>query len=190
MFHGQGVYGELNNQPLVLWRPGALPGGRVVETTVSSIDIMPTLLEMSGLRVPAAAQGVSLLSLVSPPAGAVRAAGVERPAISEKAITSDNGAPPPRDTASVAIVSGGWKLIHNTHRPSGRPEFELFDRRRDMLDAHDLAAAHPDVVARLAREIASWKTLAEGARLKPDAEATSALRPEEMERLRALGYVQ
>jgi hypothetical protein len=120
----------------------------------------------------------------------VRAANITRPAISEKAITSDNGAPPPRDTESFAIVSGGWKLIQNTRRPVGAPEFELFDRRRDMLDARDVAAAHPEMVARLAREIASWKTLAEGARLKPDAEATSTLRPEEMERLRALGYVQ
>src|SRR5207247_6130826 len=26
-FHGQSVYGELNNMPLILWRPGAIAAG-------------------------------------------------------------------------------------------------------------------------------------------------------------------
>ncbi len=53
-----------------------------------------------------------------------------------------------------------------------------------------MAAAHPDVVARLARELADWKAAAERARLAPDSQATQALGPEELDRLRALGYVQ
>jgi hypothetical protein len=87
-------------------------------------------------------------------------------------------------------VSGGWKLIRNVRRPAGRPEFELFDRGKDLLDAHDVAADHPEVVARLARDLDAWKVKAEAARLKPDAEAARNLKPEELERLRALGYVQ
>lgn len=87
-------------------------------------------------------------------------------------------------------MSGPWKLIHNTVRPPGRPEFELFDRTKDLLDRTDIAAAYPDRVARLARELEAWKKSAEAARLKPDSERTQSLRPEELERLRALGYVQ
>jgi len=193
MFHGQTVYGEMNNVPLVLWRPGALPAGRVVEETVQVVDIMPTLLEMSGLRAPAEAQGTSLAPFWTARRGtdAVRAAPAEgRTAISEKALTTDMGGPPPRDTESVAVLAGGWKLIHNLRRPAGAPEFELFDHRRDPLDAHDLAAAHPDVVARLAREETAWRARATSARLRPDGETQRALSPEELERLRALGYVQ
>jgi arylsulfatase A-like enzyme len=91
---------------------------------------------------------------------------------------------------SVALFSDGWKLIHNTERPAEMPEFELFDHRTDPLDRTDVAAQHPDVVARLAKEIATWRTVAERARLKPDGEGTAALGKEELERLRALGYVQ
>jgi len=40
-FHGQSVYGELNNMPLILWRPGAVRAGVVVEPTVQMIDVMP-----------------------------------------------------------------------------------------------------------------------------------------------------
>jgi arylsulfatase A-like enzyme len=194
MFHGQTVYGEMNNVPLVLWRPGALPAGRVVEETVQVVDIMPTLLEMSGLRAPAEAQGTSLAPLwaAGRRSGTVHAASIsgERPAISEKAAVTDMGAPPPRDTESVAVLAGGWKLIHNLRRPAGAPEFELFDHRRDPLDAHDLAASHPDIVARLGREETAWRARATSARLRPDGEAQRALSPEELERLRALGYVQ
>ena len=33
-FHGQSVYGELNNMPLILWRPVAIAAGGVVDRTV------------------------------------------------------------------------------------------------------------------------------------------------------------
>ncbi len=63
-FHGQNVYGEMTNVPLVLWAPGRIPAGTVVTETVQSIDLMPTLLELSGLEVPEAAQGQSLVPLL------------------------------------------------------------------------------------------------------------------------------
>src|SRR6185436_848456 len=98
-FHGQSVYGELNNMPLVLWGPGVVPAGRTVDETVQTVDLMPTLLELSGLHVPPGVQGHSLAPLLSggASAGAVRAAAAStRPAISEKAEIKDMGGPPPR----------------------------------------------------------------------------------------------
>jgi arylsulfatase A-like enzyme len=194
-FHGQTTYGELSNVPLIFWRPGELPGGVRVKQTVETIDLMPTLLEMSGLPVPQAAQGHSFLSLIAPgaPGATVRAASdwIERPAMIEKAVTSEPiGAPPPQDTESYAIVSGGFKLIHNTKRPAGTREFELYDHAKDPLDAHDVAAEHPDVVERLARELEAWHAKASAAKLPPDAAATQQMSPEQLDRLRALGYVQ
>ena len=198
-FHGQSVYGELSDVPLVFWRPGSVPAGRVVDRTVQTIDVMPTLLEGSGLRTPAAAQGRSLLPLLwMPEGGAVQAAGgaggwEDRPAVTEKLATPGSaagGAPPPRDTESFAIVARGFKLVHNAKRAERTPEFELYDHARDRLDQTDVAAAHPDVVASLMRELSAWRKHAEAARLKPDADAAKALSKEDLERLRALGYVQ
>jgi arylsulfatase A-like enzyme len=196
MLHGQGVYGELSNMPLFFRGPGIVPAGAEVEATVQAIDLMPTLLEMSRVPVSPGLHGRSLLPLIvralDGGAGAVRAGEdwTDRPAITEKAATVDNGSPPPRDTESVSIVYGGWKLIHNTKRPAGRPEYELFDHRRDPLDGADVAAQHPDVVQRLRRELDAWRKSVFAARLKPDAEVEQSLSAEERERLRALGYVQ
>jgi hypothetical protein len=85
---------------------------------------------------------------------------------------------------------GDWKLAHHVMRVADRPEFQLFDRRKDPLDATDVAAQHPEIVAKLSRELEAWRRMAVGARLKPDSELASTVSGEELERLRALGYVQ
>jgi arylsulfatase len=191
MFHGQNVYGHQNNVPLILWQPGLVPAGHEVTETVQTIDIMPTLLAASGLPVPAEVQGRSLWGLIAPPGGAVRAAEGSRPAISEKATTlPTGGAPPPHDTGSVAIVDGAFKLVHNYERPAGTLEYELFEHGKDPLDRRDVAAQHPEVVARLVRDLQAWRRAAEAARLKPDSDAEKGMSKEELERLRALGYIQ
>ena len=202
-FHGQSLYGELTNTSLIFWRPGAVPAGAVVDRTVETIDVMPTLLDMSGLLVPAEAQGESLLPLITPAVATgccgLRADGgdadgwTDRPAISEKAATPSGvsgGSPPPRDTVSYAILSGGWKLIRNVKRHGDRAEFELYDHRLDPLDQKDLASAHPEIIRKLAQDLEAWHKKAESARLKSDAASAEEMSPEELERLRSLGYIQ
>jgi len=201
MFHGQSVYGELTNVPLLMWRPGAVPAGLRVDTTVRTIDIMPTLLEMSGLPVPEGLHGHSLIPLMAPrssPGGLAAAddddgaVATDRPGISEKALTLDDigGSPPPHETESFSIVLDGWKLIQNTHMAPGGSEYELYDARSDPLNLHDVASQHPDIVRRLSQRLTSWRAEAEAARLKSDTDAAGSLSGEELERLRSLGYIQ
>jgi arylsulfatase A-like enzyme len=187
MFHGQSTYAELADVPLIFWRPGAVPAGKVVGETVETIDVMPTILEAVGLPVPPEAQGRSLAALLG-------SAGAKpwrsRPAFIEKNLTPEAvGPPPPRDTESFAIIDGGWKLIHNTKRPRGGPEIELYEVRSDPDDQRDVAAAHPQVVARLSAQLAAWRAKALAAR-RPLETSAADLKPEELERLRSLGYVQ
>jgi arylsulfatase A-like enzyme len=187
--------------------PGRIPGGVSVGETVETIDVMPTLLEISGLRPPDGIQGRSFLPLLMSarprpaiPGAAQASPGEEetpealawrdRPAITEKAAITDVGGPPPRDTEALAITLDGWKLIHNTKRPDGVPEFELYDERVDPLNLADVAAAHPEIVERLGKDLDAWRAKAAAAKLKPDAEASKSLSPEELQRLRSLGYVQ
>ena len=44
--------------------------------------------------------------------------------------------------------------------------------------------------ARLSKSLAGWKQMAQAAKLKPDSEATKNLSPEQLQRLRSLGYVR
>ncbi len=195
MFHGQSTYGELSNVPLILWRPGTVPAGAVVDQTVQDIDLMPTLLEISRLPVPRNAQGHSLVPLLSnpsPSSGAVHAAPPHTawPAVIEKAATREGGGPPPRDSESYAIILDGWKLVRNVKGPAGGPEFELYDHRTDPLDRANRAAEQPEVVKRLANELEQWRRMTQAARLPADSQSSEGLSKEELERLRALGYIQ
>ena len=153
---------------------------------------MPTLLDLSGIEPPAGLQGQSFGSLLRNGDGGGAKGWTRRPAITEKPLTDPKGgaAPPPHDTESYAIVDGEWKLIHNTTRPRGGPEFELYDFAKDPLNMDDVAEKHPEVVARLAKALGGWKQMAQAARLKPDAETAKTLSPEQLQRLRSLGYVR
>ena len=195
MWHGQSAYGEMIRVPLVVRWPGHIPVGGVLEQAVQLIDVMPTLLDFSRLPHPEGLQGQSLAPLLqrAPNAGSSGAAAAAegwrpRPVISEKQPLG----PPvhPAATESYAIIDGTWKLVHNKVRPPQRPEFELFDVAGDPFDQVNVADKHPDVVQRLAKALGGWHDMAVAARLKPDSEAVGSMTPEQLQRLRSLGYIK
>jgi len=201
MFHGQSAYSELGQVPLFFHLPGVVPSGAVVDQTVESIDIMPTVLALAGLNPPGKLMGHSLVPLMSGRRQAspvtsnrstvvhANAASAPKPAITEKLPTRQAGGPPPRGTGSVALIWNGWKLIHNYERSAGVPEYELYKRADDPLDQHNLAEAHPEQVKLLRPMIDAWRQRAKAARL-PEGDAPENLSKEELQRLRALGYVK
>lgn len=187
MFHGQSVYGELTRVPLIFRWPGGIAQGASVDRVTETIDVMPTLLTLSGIPLPEAIQGQSLAPLLTGDGSGFR----DRPAISEKAVTKGGeGAPWPEDTESYSIVDSGFKLIHHRTRREGTPEYELFDAVKDPLDRTDLASQHPDQVKRLSEILDSWYKMANAARLTPDSETMDGLSQQQLERLRSLGYIR
>ncbi|MBI3472546.1 MAG: sulfatase-like hydrolase/transferase, partial [Candidatus Solibacter usitatus] len=200
MFHGQTVYGELAGVPLLLYRPGVIPQGIQIKETVRSIDLMPTLLDLSGLAVPKRAQGQSLLPLLaaardakgkggSVAEAAQRLGWKPEPAVTEKAKSENAGGPPPLETESYGLVLGGWKLVHNVQRSAGAPEFELYNHADDPLDKTDVAGQHPDVVGRLREQLAAWHKMVEAGKL-PKGDVAEGMSQKDLDRLRSLGYVQ
>lgn len=178
--HGHSVYGELNRVPMLLWGPGRVPALGEIAATVQTIDLMPTLLELSGLPVPQGAQGRSLVPLMEPTGDATW----RHPAITELPERSSTG----RTRADmIALVSDGWKLVMVDE--AAGPRYELYDHRRDPLNLEDVSDEHPELVERLAGQIARFRESAGAARLD-DSAATASLDAEELERLRSLGYVQ
>lgn len=184
-FHGQGLYNELTHVPMMLRLPGALPAGKVVDTPVQTIDLMPTLLELSGLETPKEAQGRSLTGLIRGDQERARPVFSVKPATAADALT-----PPPRALEAYSVIFEGWKLIHNVAGRDQRPEFELFQQKEDPQNRHDVAAQHPDQVQRLAGLLADWRKSVDAQRLAAADKAAVALSDEELERLRSLGYVQ
>ena len=186
-FNGNNLYGESTNVPLVLWGPGRVPSGKTIAETVQSIDLAPTLIELSGLEVPETMQGQSLVPLLAAENSRRAEGWRRRPVISERI----RSLPITNNTSnSTAIVWEGWKLIHNTDRPPGHPEYELFDHTKDPWSLDNLVEEHPDKVEELAGHLESWRRWVESERLPTDEELTEAVSSEELERLRSLGYVQ
>ena len=59
--HGHSLYEELTRVPWLLRYPRRLTAGTVVKEQVCHADVMPTLLELAGLPVPAQCRGQSLV---------------------------------------------------------------------------------------------------------------------------------
>ncbi len=200
MFHGQSVYGELNQVPLFFHLPGVVPR-TVVDGTVQSIDIMPTILEICRLAEPPKLSGHSLTGQMSrqthqmsrsakPSAVAFASeAGEPRPAFTEKQPTKGSGGPEPKGVGSVALVWNGWKLIQNYQRSEGMPEYELYRRTNDPLDQHDLAQKFPEQVTKMRAMIETWRKSIPSGRL-PEDKTGGSLSSDELQRLRSLGYVK
>ena len=187
-FHGHNAYGEMLNVPLMMWWPGVIPAGRSDEI-VQSIDVMPTVLDLARIAAPDQVQGQSLLPLMIQGEAPSRFGWVSRPAFSEReGMEEEFEAEPDKQANSLVMIADGWKLVKNTRRPDGWPEFELYDYDNDPMDQVDLAADNPDVVASMAEELDAWHERALAARIE-EADAAD-LTPEEEARLRALGYIQ
>ncbi len=176
-WHGQSVYGEVAGVPMVLWGQG-IPAGKVVEETVQTVDLMPTLLDHLGLPTPERAQGRSLLPLLGD-----GPSGRPMPAFTTHIDCGAEG-----EWDCFAMISDGWKLIWNKSAPDSMPEHELYDHGNDPLDQSNLAEEHPEIVERMAPQLRRWLESTIAARLDPDAIETQ-VSAEELERLRSLGYV-
>ena len=61
---GPAMYAEITRIPLIVELPGQANAGRTVQSTVSHIDLLPTLLEMAGLPLQPILEGESLLPLL------------------------------------------------------------------------------------------------------------------------------
>jgi arylsulfatase A-like enzyme len=185
LFHGQTTYGELSNVPLIMWGPGAVPAGRVIESTTALIDLLPTLLDFGDIVPPPGLEGVSLKMLAN---GQASPLSTNRPIFVEKSLTSDPTAPSPNDTESYGMILGGMKVVRYLQDERGKERVELFDHVRDPLDQVNLAANETTRLTHLEHVLDQWLRprwkLRDGRPLPPQQQ----INPDQAERLRALGY--
>ncbi len=200
IWHGHSVHGELTDVPMLFYRPGVVPAGLKISETVRNLDLMPTVLALSGLPIPEKAQGQSLVPLMAAARQAAESGGsgsvaeiaanhgwTPQPAVTEK--NNDPEGERPRDFESYGIVFDGWKLVHNTKRVDERPEFELYNHKDDPLNTANVYDQHLDVAEKLKTKLKEWRAMAEAGKL-PEGEALKDLPEAELQRLKSLGYVQ
>lgn len=170
--HGYTMLQTNLHVPLIMRYPGVLPAGRSVYTTVSLMDVAPTLYEM--LRVPfdQNIQGRSLVDVI---------AGTKPQPVTVFADAIKVG---PRQ---LVVVDGRWKLIAMSIPNTNKIRQLLFDIEADPTEQHELSAEHPDIVKRLRDKLV--QQLEVSSKLKPHVRRkTVAPTPAELKQLQAVGY--
>ena len=136
--------------PFMARWPEAIPEGVVSATSVSTIDVMPTVLDLLGLPM-TDVDGISLLPLLT------GAAPLERAALYwHFPHYSPQGGRP-----ASAVREGSFKLIEFLE--DGRLELlELYDLAEDIGETRNLAEAQPERAARLRAKLSDWRQRVEG----------------------------
>jgi len=183
--HGLQPYQECAQVPLVLVWEGVLPAGRVVEQPVGLLDLSPTLLELASLPVPDSFEGRSLAGLARALPGA---RGPEH-VFMESGDDRDDSRP-----MQLSVRQGPWKLTW-VRAPEDRallkgPATELYDVTNDPGEQHERSAAEPAKAARLMHELQLWNRAHPEPGGLSQEEYLKDLPPEQIEMLKALGYVQ
>ena len=167
--HISQLYDSLLRVPLIMSQPGRLTEGLTIEEPVSLVDVLPTITDLLDLPNPAGASGVSLLPLI---------AGSKEEPRPVFGVTSR----PEAYSDKTAVVARSYKFIHSL--TDDRDWEELYDLETDPDELVDLAPSAPPILDEL-RTI-----LRKRLRSSAMAEVNEAkLSEEEIERLRALGYI-
>lgn len=166
-------YQECLHVPLLIKLPNNAFSGRVIDTPVSTLDVLPTLLDALSVPPPADVDGRSLLPLI-----AGRTQG------HRTRLMAEQGAVP--DSFVKTLIDWPWKLIVSQRPDEGR-RVRLFNLNDDPGETRDLAAAHAAKAGRMERRL--WRVfdpespIVEGRRPLP-ADVDEATR----RKLEALGY--
>jgi arylsulfatase A-like enzyme len=181
--HQYSVYEPLLRVPLILRYPPAVAAGRAREP-VTNMDIYPTLLELAGLPAP---EGTKAISLLHAPASRARLGtytGVERKRFASMRRAYPDLDPAAWDRTLHAFYTGPYKLIRGS---DGRNElYQIANDPGENADRYDAAAA-ASVAA--SREYSQYLSTLQKPRAAPRA-ASAPASAEEIQRLRALGYME
>ena len=186
--HGQSLYQELAHGVLLMWNPKLIPTPRRIATPVQLIDVMPSVLDLLGISIPAVVQGQSLATFAMGRPfqrhGSVMTSRFAHPYSQHDELLPEN------HIDSLALLDADWKLIYREKgKEVGLNKVELYDRRADREDTSNVAAGHPREVDRMMAEMGAWLDAQRQIRSALGRGAKAPLDPKTMDRLRSLGYL-
>jgi len=133
----QDVYEGGIRVPFIARWPGRIAAGATSALPAAFWDVFPTLVDVTGATVPPGLDGVSIAPTLF-----------------------DEGAQPPREylywefQGNQAVRLGDWKA----YRMRDTDTVALYDLATDIGEARDVAAEHPDVVARVSEIMRTGRT--------------------------------
>lgn len=132
------------SSPFIAWYPARIQAGRIVDGVGHIIDVAPTFYELANAKYPKKQNGVKLLplagkSLVPVLTGATDVVNRGEPLFWEWA-------------GNRAVLDGKWKYV------ASDPNYgeELYNLEDDRAENNNLAAEHPEIVARLKAQFVAW----------------------------------
>ncbi len=171
--HGKTLHTEMLDVPLVIKLPGQSSGKRVWQV-VQHVDLLPTIADYLGIALPSNVVGRSLLPLLNDPDQA------EWP---DRAVSYVNL----RGRAAASYLDSSWKLIQSRDEDfSGIAE--LYDRRSDRGENHDLGRQRHELASYLASVLSQEEAALPDGHLAPPISDSEMVDLEED--LRALGYIE
>jgi arylsulfatase A-like enzyme len=139
------LYQPLIRIPLLIFEPGQKTGSNI-HTSTSAIDVMPTLLHLTGQNIPDWVEG----SILPPYTSASPDASRNIYAITAK----KNGQYQPFTNASATLVKERYKLIYCFGYPKVQGEIiQLFDIQSDPEELKNLYSSNPNMAEALLTEL-------------------------------------
>ena len=130
------------------WPAAGIGGGRDVDHLAAGIDVVPTLVDLAGLELPQqiAFDGRSLVPLLKDEAGWPDGR-VHFTQHTQIYVEGKRQMDAPQPYLRSAVLDERWRLVDGE---------ELYDIKADPAQANDLAADHPEEVARLRAAYDEW----------------------------------
>ena len=180
LMHRRTLYQEVLRVPFAVRLPGGRNAGQVIDHPFRQIDLLPTLAGLVGAPAPEGVEGVDLSGVwlgrnVSP----------EHPEPMAQVLF--------KELRKYSIRSGDFKLIVNDDlRPYWRAgtALELYDVRNDPGERFNLVDQRPITARYLEVRLNRMRAEQEAKRSRWEKDSQRPLSTAEIEKLRALGYVE
>jgi arylsulfatase A-like enzyme len=137
--------------PMILRWPGRVPAGSVTDALVLSWDLFPTIAALADIDPGDLLEGRSFAGVLE---GATLPV-LDGPVVWENKFSNDVFSSPSGLLDNYAVRDGSWKLIFDDNDVATQPL--LFDLATDPFETSDVAAEHPEVVARLQQVYLDWR---------------------------------
>lgn len=149
-------YEESARIPLLMRHATLLPSGKVWQSGVCSVDVMPTVVGAAGLAIPVGVQGRNLIDTLRRDPDRW-----QRPVILQNITQKPRDATAPRGEGERvierAVRTERWKLIKREYR--SEPEWrmdELYDLQSDPGETNNVFKREPSRVRDLNRMLLDW----------------------------------